>query len=1220
MASKLNFSAQLSLYTKGFEKGIRSVRNQLKSLAGTFQSFAASMGAGLGLYQLVSQMSSVAKELNTAKATLKNVSDSMADYNKSMTLARNLAKQYSQDMVSLMGNLASFQGSAKGTGIALSTVNDIFESLTKASAYFNLSSQQTSQVLTAVGQMMSKGTVQAQELKLQLANVLPGAFSMMARAVGVTTSELDKLMSQGKLAAKDVLPKFADELNKMTAGKIDTTGLQLSINRLKNTFTQFVESANIDRMLGKGVNALDKSLNYVIRNFNTLKGIVISVMAALSVNKVKAIGAAAIASLTDVSKHVKEIYNQIGEAISKTKLKELTRELKVAQRNQIELAHINSINLNNFNKAHINRADKATLASLLDTLEKSNKALESNHGKISVLRKEISQLQHPWKNIFKSVFSISGLIQLIIGGLTAVGYILADHIKKTKAIENAVKEARKEQEAFEKSVSQGGVRAMAEQEALLRSQLDILKDRGVEEDKRAAAIKNINSILGLEVDNAFTIKTTYEDIVKEADKWLKKQQKIAQVTSYMQGISDAQVKQEEARAKYEDAVIRGSDNSRYKIRGKVREFVTPSGQRYKDGDPALKSGMEGRWETRDATEEEYRQRMLNAFQNEYFKTTSAYSKAQRYSRNVYGKTIEELEAEANAFVKAEENLRKKLEELTKNLGEDFTKSLTGDDKVKDKVKDKIDKNTDKNTVKASIDEYVKSGEELSSQLKRGAISAEEYRKGMDELAVRTYREITAFSDMESQLKALPSKYGELADEIAKKFTDVNGMALIADELDKYRNSLVELQNQVANNTMTEDEYNDELNRLKSETYKAVSSLVNLGDFLDGLPADIAKALKDELDGLGEAFRSEIEKGMKEAARATQATLRQLAEKPEVSSGPVTYSTDNDVMQGQKDAVEIDIKSIEDAISDLKNINGDEWAIDVNDAIESLSGQLDEAKKKAKTLDDAMAYNEAKKRLKELRNEVADTFISMPDRLTGFADGIKDIISAFNEDIDFEQYDKLMTKIKAIISLIQGIKGAVDTAMSIKTLFESFKKAKESTEMLAAATQAIRTMTTATEAQATIDNIAAAASNKKALAASSEVGSTLAAAAASETKAGSSAKEAVAEAGSSAAKIPFVGWALAGVAIAGIAGALISMFAKFQTGGIVGGNSKSGDKTLIRANSGEMVMNGTQQKRLWNIIDGKTGVGGGGVSGDVRFVIRGAELEGVLNNYKKIKRG
>lgn len=1216
MASKLNFSAQLSLYTKGFEKGIRSVRNQLKSLAGTFQSFAASMGAGLGLYQLVSQMSSVAKELNTAKATLKNVSDSMADYNKSMTLARNLAKQYSQDMVSLMGNLASFQASAKGTGIALSTVNDIFESLTKASAYFNLSSQQTSQVLTAVGQMMSKGTVQAQELKLQLANVLPGAFSIMAKAVGVTTSELDDLMSKGKLAAKDVLPKFADELNRMTAGKIDTTGLQLSINRLKNTFTQFVESANIDRMLGKGVNALDKSLNYVIRNFNTLKGIVISVMAALSVNKVKAIGAAAIASLTNVSKHVKEIYNQIGEAISKTKFNNLKEIRREAYDELDELIRQSRRSYSAFISARNNGEQGVSLKDLLEAHKKYDEAVKNKIQQTRTLNKEISKLEHPWRNIFKSIFSISGLIQLIVAGLSAGAYFLADWIKKTKAIKNAIKEARKEQEAFEKSVSQGGVKAMAEQEALLRSQLDILKDRGVEEDKRAAAVKNINSILGLEADNAFTIKTAYEDIVKEADKWLKKQQKIAQVSSYMQGIVDAQVKQEEARTKYEDAVIWGSDNSRYKIRGKVREFVTPSGQRYKEGDPALKSGMEGRWETRDATEEEYRQRMLNAFQNEYFKTTSAYSKAQRYSRNVYGKTIEELEAEANAFAKAEENLRKKLEELTKNLGEDFTKSLTGDDKVKDK----IDKNTDKNTVKAKIDEYVKSAEELSSQLKRGAISAEEYKKEMDDLYLRTYREIAAFSDMESQLKALPSKYRELADELAKNFTNVNGIALIADELEKYRNSLVGLENQLANNTITEDEYNDELVRLKSETYKAVSSLVNFGDFLDGLPADIAKALKDELNGLGEAFRSEIEKGMREAAKAGQETLKQLAEKPEVSSGPVKYSTDNDVMEKQKDVVDVDIKSIEDAISDLKNINGDEWAADVNDAIESLSGQLDEAKKKAKTLDDAMAYNEAKKRLKELKNEVADTFISMPDRLTGLADGIKDIISAFNEDIDFEQYDKLMTKIKAIISLIQGIKGAVDTAMSIKTLFESFKKAKESTEILAGATKAIRTMTTATEAQATIDNIAAAASNKKALAASSEVGSTLAAAAASETKAGSSAKEAVAEAGSSAAKIPFVGWALAGVAIAGIAGALISMFAKFQTGGIVGGNSKSGDKTLIRANSGEMVMNGTQQKRLWNIIDGKTGVGGGGVSGDVRFVIRGAELEGVLNNYKKIKRG
>lgn len=49
-------------------------------------------------------------------------------------------------------------------------------------------------------------------------------------------------------------------------------------------------------------------------------------------------------------------------------------------------------------------------------------------------------------------------------------------------------------------------------------------------------------------------------------------------------------------------------------------------------------------------------------------------------------------------------------------------------------------------------------------------------------------------------------------------------------------------------------------------------------------------------------------------------------------------------------------------------------------------------------------------------------------------------------------------------------------------------------------------------------------------------------------------------------------------IAGVFAAFASI-PKFETGGIVGGNSRVGDKLLIRANSGELVLNDTQQKRL-----------------------------------------
>ena len=58
--------------------------------------------------------------------------------------------------------------------------------------------------------------------------------------------------------------------------------------------------------------------------------------------------------------------------------------------------------------------------------------------------------------------------------------------------------------------------------------------------------------------------------------------------------------------------------------------------------------------------------------------------------------------------------------------------------------------------------------------------------------------------------------------------------------------------------------------------------------------------------------------------------------------------------------------------------------------------------------------------------------------------------------------------------------------------------------------------------------------------------------------------------------------------------LVAAFAdKFATGGIVGGNSKSGDNVMARVNSGEMILNASQQARLFGMANG--GGGGGGTN-------------------------
>ena len=88
--------------------------------------------------------------------------------------------------------------------------------------------------------------------------------------------------------------------------------------------------------------------------------------------------------------------------------------------------------------------------------------------------------------------------------------------------------------------------------------------------------------------------------------------------------------------------------------------------------------------------------------------------------------------------------------------------------------------------------------------------------------------------------------------------------------------------------------------------------------------------------------------------------------------------------------------------------------------------------------------------------------------------------------------------------------------------------------------------------------------------------------------------------------------------ASMAATIFGIFAslpKFAEGGIVGGIN-TGDRNLVRVNGGEMILTTAQQQRLFNILNGKGGAASGG---NVRFVIDGDALVGVVDNYTR-KRG
>lgn len=107
-----------------------------------------------------------------------------------------------------------------------------------------------------------------------------------------------------------------------------------------------------------------------------------------------------------------------------------------------------------------------------------------------------------------------------------------------------------------------------------------------------------------------------------------------------------------------------------------------------------------------------------------------------------------------------------------------------------------------------------------------------------------------------------------------------------------------------------------------------------------------------------------------------------------------------------------------------------------------------------------------------------------------------------------------------------------------------------------------------------------------------------------------------------ADIPFVGIAIATAMVGTMIAAMLSAKSKaksatkFANGGIVGGSSFIGDMNIARVNSGEMILNGSQQKKLFSMLNVNNNIENASLSSNVHFVIKGQDLVGTLDNYNR----
>ena len=215
--------------------------------------------------------------------------------------------------------------------------------------------------------------------------------------------------------------------------------------------------------------------------------------------------------------------------------------------------------------------------------------------------------------------------------------------------------------------------------------------------------------------------------------------------------------------------------------------------------------------------------------------------------------------------------------------------------------------------------------------------------------------------------------------------------------------------------------------------------------------------------------------------------------------------------------------------------------------------------------------------------------------------------------EIQEQDRKELLSRQVDAVVDGMSQLSNSASYLNNLGESFNNCSNALDYFSAAINTVvegfQVYKGVVEAVNTLNELFASTSTA---AASADTAATSQEVANSSAKTAASSGEAIAGATASGAKMPFpLNLVAIAAGVAAVIAALATISGSFAGGGIIQGANTHGDQLLARVNAGEMILNGSQQARLFNLLDGGTG---SNMSGQVEFKISGSALKGVLRTY------
>ncbi|EOS0070917.1 tape measure protein [Escherichia coli] len=218
------FNAELAKLNQSLRETLNKLRSQTKttSISNTSDAFNSLASNAIKLsgafYSVMGALNAYKAIMNaglkrdSAQRAAKFVLGDKAS--EAETFIRGLADKTGLNISEGLSSYAKFAAGAQGS-MSQEQTQELFGNATAMSRLMGLSNDELNGILKAFEQMASKGKIQAEELRGQLGDRMAGAFKLFAEALGMTATELDKAMKDGKVLSADTLPKVAKQMGLM---------------------------------------------------------------------------------------------------------------------------------------------------------------------------------------------------------------------------------------------------------------------------------------------------------------------------------------------------------------------------------------------------------------------------------------------------------------------------------------------------------------------------------------------------------------------------------------------------------------------------------------------------------------------------------------------------------------------------------------------------------------------------------------------------------------------------------------------------------------------------------------------------------------------------------------------------------------------------------------------------------------------------------------------